>query len=52
MPGPWLHGAIIHLVETGVRDDDITEMDPFLLALPHLLMKADQDNVIEECVKV
>ena len=50
--GPWLHGAIIHLLDHGVRDEDNTEMDPFLLSMPHLLLKADQENVVEECIKV
>ena len=52
VPGPWLHGAIIHLLETGVRDEDNTEMDPFLLALPHLLLKIRDEDVVEECIKV
>ena len=50
--GPWLHGAIIHLLENGVRDEENTEMDPFLLSLPHLLLRAESEDVISECVKV
>ena len=50
--GPWLHGAIIHLLDHGVRDDNNTEMDPFLLSMPHLLLRADNADVVEDCVKV
>ena len=52
VPGPWLHGAVIHLLEHGVRDEENTEMDPFLLSLPHLLLRANTEGVISECVKV
>ena len=37
MEGPWLHGAVIHLLEKGKADADNMEMDSFLLSLPHLV---------------
>ena len=49
VPGPWLHGAVIHLLETGAGDPDNTEMDAFLLCLPHLLLRAGRPAVLVEC---
>ena len=51
MAGPWLHGAVIALLEGG-REEDNTEMDPFLLAMPHLLLQHTRDGVLDECGKV
>ena len=51
MAGPWLHGAVIAVLEGG-RDKDNTELDPFLLAMPHLLLHHHRDGVLDECVKV
>ena len=51
MAGPWLHGAVIALLEGG-REEDNTELDPFLLAMPHLLLQHTRDGVLDECVKV
>ena len=51
MAGPWLHGAVISLLEGG-RDEDNTELDPFLLAMPHLLLQHTRDGVLDECGKV
>merc|ERR1719422_18682 len=50
--GPWLHGAIIHLLDQGGPDPLNTEMDPFLLAAAHLLLRADRPEVIEECCQI
>ena len=49
MAGPWLHGAVITLLETGAADPDNTEMDAFLLCLPHLLLRAGRPAVLTEC---
>ena len=50
--GPWLHGSIIHLLEKGEADADNFEMDSFLLCLPHLVFRVDQENVIDECLSI
>ena len=52
VPGPWIHGAVIHQLETGLGEKDNTEMDAFLLTLAHLVLRADRDDVMEECGKV
>ena len=52
MPGPWIHGAVIHQLETGLGEEENTEMDAFLLTLAHLVMRVQRDDVMEECVKV
>ena len=52
MEGPWLHGSIIHLLEKGEADADNFEMDSFLLCLPHLVFRVEQENVMEECLSI
>ena len=52
VPGPWIHGAVIHQLETGLGEEENTEMDAFLLTLTHLVLRAERDNVMEDCVKV
>ena len=52
MEGPWLHGSIIHLLEKGEADADNVEMDSFLLCLPHLVFRVEQENVMEECLSI
>jgi len=50
--GPWLHGAVIHLLEKGEAEAGNTEMDAFLLCLPHLLFRANRSGVVEECLAI
>jgi len=52
VPGPWLHGAVIHFLEHGEGDKDNTEMDAFLLAIPHLVFNIDKTDVVEDCLKI
>jgi len=52
IPGPWLHGAVIAFLETGTGNPDNTEMDGFLLSLPHLLFNAKKAEVMEECLSI
>jgi len=50
--GPWLHGAVIHLLDNGEAEAGNTEMDAFLLCLPHLLFRANRPGVLEECLTI
>jgi len=50
--GPWLHGAVIHLLDKGEAEAGNTEMDAFLLCLPHLLFRANRGGVVEECLAI
>jgi len=50
--GPWLHGAVIRLLETGEAQADNTEMDALLLCLPHLVFRVERENVLEECLTI
>lgn len=52
VPGPWLHGAVIHFLEHGEGDTDNTEMDAFLLTVPHLVFNVDRADVVEDCLKI
>jgi len=52
VPGPWLHGAVIHFLEHGKGDNDNTEMDAVLLTIPHLVFNVDRAGVVEECIKI
>ena len=52
VPGPWLHGAVIHFLENGNGDKDNTEMDAFLLTVPHLVFNVDQAGVVDDCLKI
>ncbi|CAL4197539.1 unnamed protein product [Meganyctiphanes norvegica] len=50
--GPWLHGAVIHFLEHGKGDNNNTEMDGFLLCLPHLVYRAGNSDVLQECIAI
>ena len=52
VPGPWIHGAVIQQLETGLGEEENTEMDAFLLTLAHLVLRVDREDVMEECVKI
>jgi len=52
VPGPWLHGAVIHFLEHGDGDKENTEMDAFLLTVPHLVFHVDRAEVVEECLEI
>ena len=52
VPGPWLHGAIIHRLEHGQADPTNSEMDAFLLCVAHLVFRAERPTVIEECGQI
>jgi len=52
VPGPWLHGAVIHFLEHGEGDKENTEMDAFLLTVPHLVFHVDRAEVVDECVNI
>ena len=46
------HGAVIHFLENGNGDKDNTEMDAFLLTVPHLVFNVDQAGVVDDCLKI
>merc|ERR1711915_79588 len=52
VPGPWLHGAVIHFLEHGHGEEGNTEMDAFLLCVPHLVFNMEKEDVIKESLKI
>jgi len=50
--GPWLHGAVIYFLEHGEGEKKNTEMDAFLLTVAHLVFKAEDAGVVEDCLKI
>lgn len=50
--GPWLHGAVIYFLQHGEGEKGNTDMDAFLLTLPHLVFKVDHAEVVEDCLKI
>ena len=52
MKGPWLHGAVIHMLENNRADPNNTEMDSYLLAMPHLLVHAGKEGLMAQVGRV
>ncbi|CAL4065510.1 unnamed protein product [Meganyctiphanes norvegica] len=50
--GPWIQGSIIYFLEHGKGDPANTQMDGFLLSLPHLLFNYNKSGVVQECQEI